>query len=279
LKIKSHIPNALTCGNLLCGCLGIIRVFEGDLLLSCYLVGLALIFDFLDGFAARLLKVSSPVGKDLDSLADLVTFGVLPGILMYKLIDLSYVYSFTKSLSANEHFTLGGMEMPYSSNNLLKYVGLVIPVFSAIRLARFNNDTRQSESFIGLPTPANAIIITGFCFLICKLHLNLSDANTMLELEARFQATHFVRGLVVFNLLGSPVLLCAVSVALSFLLVSGIPMFSFKFKNFSWKNNRIKYVYLVSCLALIFLLGYSAIPLVIVLYLVLSIVSNLFSKS
>lgn len=162
---------------------------------------------------------------------------------MYKLIDLSYVFAFTKSLTANGTFSIAGIEMKYSQSNLLKYVGLIIPVFSAIRLAKFNNDTRQSDTFIGLPTPANATLIAGFCFLVCKYNFNLSDVNSMMELEQRFQAMRLLSGIVVANFLSSPGLLCIVSIALSFLLVSEVPLIALKFKNFSWNENRIKYFF------------------------------------
>lgn len=145
MYIKKNIPNAITCCNLLCGCLAIIQATNGNLLWAAYLVGMAAVFDFFDGFAARLLKVSSPIGKDLDSLADMVTFGVVPGIVMFKMIRLGLRLD-------KEGFDL------IEENPWITYIVFMIPIFSALRLAKFNHDTRQTEAFIGLPTPANAIM-------------------------------------------------------------------------------------------------------------------------
>lgn len=136
-----HLPNTLTSMNLLCGCLGIVAVFEGAVDQALWFVMVACIFDFLDGFAARLLGVTSPIGKELDSLADMVTFGVLPSLTMYRMIDTM------------------------STGNYLPYVAFLLAVFSALRLAMFNIDENQKEVFIGLPTPANALFITSLIYL------------------------------------------------------------------------------------------------------------------
>lgn len=234
LKIKQNIPNFLTCCNLVCGCLAIVQTFEGNLVWAAYLVGIAAIFDFFDGFAARLLNVSSPIGKDLDSLADMVTFGVVPGVILYKIIFMTY-------LNANLSVSFELIE----NKLFLCYVAFLIPVFSAIRLAKFNNDTRQSESFIGLPTPANAVFI-------CSLILIPKEYSEML----------------------SPFILCLLAVVLSLLLVAPIPLFALKFKSFGWKGNEIRYVFLGLSLALLISLQYLGIPLIIVLYIVLSLINN-----
>src|SRR5688500_5425764 len=139
---KRHIPNGITCLNLLSGCIGIIKAYQGDLKAASYLILLACIFDFFDGFAARILKVSSPIGKELDSLADVVTFGVLPGIILLKLSTLSPI------------FFDGSNNFIYTDIKWQNYFCFVITIFSALRLAKFNIDTRQSDGFIGLPTPA-----------------------------------------------------------------------------------------------------------------------------
>ncbi|MBX3163764.1 MAG: CDP-diacylglycerol--serine O-phosphatidyltransferase [Bacteroidetes bacterium] len=215
--MKKHIPNIITLGNLFCGCLAIVKIFEGDLIRAAYLVGIALICDFFDGFAARLLKVTSPIGKDLDSLADMVTFGVVPGLVMFHL------------------------------NSSLSYFAFIIPIFSAIRLAKFNNDTRQTSSFIGLPTPANAA-------LICSLPLAAGENYAQLDSWAYI-----------------PIVLIG-----SLLLVAEIPLFALKFKNFAWADNKIKYIFLVLCLVLLVALKFAAIPLIIILYILLSIVNNIF---
>jgi CDP-diacylglycerol--serine O-phosphatidyltransferase len=141
LSIKKHIPNFLTCCNLLCGCIGIFYIQRGSFIGAAYLIYAALIFDFLDGFVARLLHVSSPIGKELDSLADMVTFGVLPSFILFKLINES--------------------ELPF----YVAFFAFLIAIFSALRLAKFNIDDRQQTDFIGLPTPANALFISSLFFL------------------------------------------------------------------------------------------------------------------
>lgn len=236
MNIKKHIPNAITCCNLLCGCLAIVQTFEGNLVWAAYLVGLAAIFDFFDGFAARLLKVSSPFGKDLDSLADMVTFGVVPGFLMFQLLKTS-IEIFNQNHNA-------------VSNNIA-FVAFIIPILSAIRLAKFNNDTRQSESFIGLPTPANAILIAAFPLI-------LEYGN--------------------FEVILNPIFLCIVSIGLSLLLIAEIPLFALKFKHFGWKDNEIRYTFLGLSLLLLVALQFVGIPLIIILYIVMSIINNMIKK-
>lgn len=244
LKVKQNIPNFLTCCNLLCGCLAIVCAFEGSLVWAAYLVGIAAVFDFFDGFVARLLGVSSPIGKDLDSLADMVTFGVVPGIVMYKMIQVSgEITSGTALLS-------------------LEIIAFIIPIFSAIRLAKFNNDTRQSESFIGLPTPANAIFITSFP-LIGRFYI---------ELKGSAYDDQSI------NILFNPAFLVVLTFILSFLLVANLPLFALKFKSFGWKGNEIRYVFLALSLVLLIGLQFLGIPLIIILYVVLSIINNLFLK-
>jgi len=235
LKIVKHIPNAITCGNLVCGCLAIISIFEGDLPMAAYLVGMALVLDFFDGFAARLLKVSSPIGKDLDSLADMVTFGVVPGLMTYKLLAMS------------------AADTPW-----LKYTALIIPVFSCIRLAKFNNDVRQSDSFIGLPTPANAMVI-------CSIPLIVTGDSAL--------------SILYINWLEQPYFLITMFVVLSLLLVSEIPLLALKFKDFKLAGNGIRYLFLGVSLLLILTLKVMAIPLIIVFYILLSIVNNIFFKA
>lgn len=264
LNIKKNIPNAITLGNLLCGCLAITYTFEGDLVRASYLVGIALVLDFFDGFVARMLKVSSPIGKDLDSLADMVTFGVVPGMMLLQLINsaIAQAYFFGEPaargwtiyppLSALPEMMPGTGASPLF---YLRYIGLVVTVFSCIRLAKFNNDTRQSDSFIGLPTPANAMVI-------CSI-----------PLIAEFQP-----GSAGFAM--QPVVLCVAACVLSLLLVAELPLFALKFKGFSWadKQNRLRFVFLGLCLILLLSLQFVAIPIIILLYILLSIVNNIFLK-
>jgi CDP-diacylglycerol--serine O-phosphatidyltransferase len=238
--IKRNIPNTITCGNLLCGCLAIVQAFEGHLIWSAYLVGIAAVLDFFDGFAARLLKVTSPIGKDLDSLADMVTFGVVPGIVMYMMINSST-----------------------HEESKMALLAFLIPVFSAIRLAKFNNDTRQSGSFIGLPTPANAILICSLPLILSQYPLLVSETGDIA----------FVRKLIT-----NTYVLLGVTCILSFLLVAELPLFALKFKNFSWVDNKIKYVFLGLSLVLLVCFQFTGIPLAIILYILLSVVSNLMTK-
>jgi CDP-diacylglycerol--serine O-phosphatidyltransferase len=263
MSIKKHIPNAITCCNLLCGCLAIVQAFEGNLVYSAYLVGLAAIFDFFDGFAARMLKVSSPIGKDLDSLADMVTFGVVPGIVMFKLLQInefSYenaVYSF--------QFIRG-----------IEYLAFTIPIFSAIRLAKFNNDIRQSDSFIGVPTPANAILIGSLTLIILpfikKQFYNLSNQSN----ENFIDVT--TPGELVDRLFFIHCMLLFITLIFSFLLVSELPLFALKFKHFKWKDNEIRFVFLGLSLVMLVALQFIGIPLIIILYILMSVISNLTKK-
>lgn len=246
MNIKKHIPNAITCCNLLCGCLAIVQAFEGNLVWAAYLVGLAAVFDFFDGFAARLLRVTSPIGKDLDSLADMVTFGVVPGVVMFQLMKIGFD-TYVIDGPANDGWTI----YPPATPNAMTYFAFLIPVFSAIRLAKFNNDTRQTTSFIGVPTPANAIFI-------CSIPLILKYSEFTITLH--------------------PYLLLVSTIVLSLLLVSEIPLFALKFKFFGWKGNRIRYVFLALSLLLLITLQFVGIPLIIVLYVLMSIITNFYLK-
>ena len=180
-----HIPNFLTCCNLVCGCFGIVYCLEERSLPTIYFVLAAGFFDFFDGFAARMLKVSSPIGKELDSLADMVSFGLLPALVMYKMIDSTNVA-------------------------WLPYVGFLIAVCAALRLAIFNVDETQSDSFKGLNTPANTIFIT-------SLPLVAGEVG---------------------NWLYQDWVLVLITITFSLLMVSRVEIFAFKFKDFSWKNNK-----------------------------------------
>jgi CDP-diacylglycerol---serine O-phosphatidyltransferase len=225
--MKRHLPNFLTCCNLLCGCLGIVFLIEGRGVPAAYFVWAACIFDFFDGFSARMLKVSSPIGKELDSLADVVSFGVLPAMVMYKMIGES------------------------SSSEVIPFVGFMIAMFSALRLAIFNVDETQSDSFKGLNTPANTIFITS----LPLLHDSVGDW------------------------LYQPGTLIVITVIFSFLLVSRIEIFALKFKNFSWADNKIRFTFLILSVSLLIALQTLAIPLIILLYIGLSLGDKAFSRS
>ena len=255
--VKKHIPNTITLGNLFCGCLALSKAFEGDLVMAAILVGIALVLDFFDGFTARLLKVSSPVGKDLDSLADMVTFGVVPGVVVYKLIILSMLKPILDSPPESIGWAIYPPLTAEATNSILPYFGFVLTVFSCIRLAKFNNDTRQTGSFIGLPTPANAMVI-------CSLPLIMTFQPELLMVNTIIQHVGFLIGLTVF---------------MSYLLVAEIPLFALKFKSFAWSQNRQVYLFLLSAVILLLSLKFIGIALVILFYILLSIVNNIFFKA
>jgi len=247
MSIKKHIPNAITCCNLLCGCIAIIQTFEGNLVLASYLVGLAAIFDFLDGFAARALKVTSLIGKDLDSLADMVTFGAVPGFVMHKMLEIGYL------VNHRDYDIIVQIQW-------LTYIPILIPIFSAIRLAKFNNDTRQTDSFIGVPTPANAI-------LICSIPL-------IVNWDTHFDLKHCE----VIHFLIHPYSLIVISIVMSFLMVAELPLFSLKFKSFGWKGNEIRFIFLTLSVLGLILFQFLGLGIAIVLYIGLSVVNNLFFR-
>lgn len=230
--MKKHIPNFITSLNLLAGCVGIGFLYRSDVTMAAWCIGVAAIFDFLDGMIARLLNVKSAVGKDLDSLADVVSFGVLPGFIMFTLLENCFI--------DNEGWV---------SN--IPFVSFLIPVFSALRLAKFNHDHRQTENFIGLPTPANALFIG-------SIPLLLAYPSELIPL--------------ISNIFANPGFLIMLIFLLSFLLVSPIPLFSLKFKDLSWAKNSFQYILLFLSFVLILLLNYTALPFIIFLYILLSII-------
>lgn len=243
--MKKHIPNIITLGNLFCGCIAIVLISTGDTVEATYFVSIALLCDFFDGFAARMLKVTSTIGKDLDSLADMVTFGVVPGLVMFMMIG-------ERSVTICPDET--GSIIKVFSCVRVPYIAFIIPILSAVRLAKFNNDTRQTTSFIGLPTPANAALI---CSLPLIKHFNPELYPAFLE---------------------NPYVLCVLSVILSLLLVAEIPLFALKFKNFAWKGNEIRYVFLLLSLLFLITLKFVGIPLIILLYIFLSLCHNLINR-
>src|ERR1035437_8494732 len=242
MNIKKNIPNLFTLCNLLCGCIAIVFAFEGNLVLSAYMVGTACIFDFIDGFAARILKTSSELGKQLDSLADMVSFGVVPGVMMFKMLLSSFLYNDVQSF--NNENTIGCS------------VVFLVTIFSAIRLAKFNIDTRQTDSFIGLPTPANTIFIASLPIIL--------NSNSVSE-----SFKHIIPNP------SPPLSLTFIS---SFLLVAPLPLFALKFKNFSWADNKVRYLFLVLTIVLLILFQFVGIPLIIILYIVLSVINTILTR-
>lgn len=286
MNIKKHIPNAITCCNLLCGCLAIVQAFEGNLVWAAYLVGLAAVFDFFDGFAARLLRVTSPIGKDLDSLADMVTFGVVPGVIMYKIASFGQM-NYVEEASI-------GMEIQSGFwSKIIPLFCFVVTIFSAIRLAKFNNDTRQTTSFIGVPTPAVAIFVCSLVLVfgvekprdlaLGTFYVFLNNIQEMdnsakpiydLDLLTFFEKVKLNIACVFVNTVYNVVACCI----LSALLVSEIPLFALKFRNFAWRGNRIRYVFLALSLVLLITLQFVGIPLIIVLYVLMSLITNAYLK-
>lgn len=246
MSIKKHIPNSFTCANLLCGCFGITFAFGGQLEFTALLVLLAAVFDFFDGFTARMLKAYSDIGKELDSLADLVSFGMVPGFIVYHLLDPEVSQSMSELAASN----------PALLN--LRYIAFLIPVFSALRLAKFNVDTRQSDSFIGVPTPANAMLFASFPLILIAQPF-ISNVNFYSEITN------------VYLLLGLTLVMC-------YLMVSELPLISFKFKNFGWKGNEPRYMLLIISIASIVFLQFMAIPIIILLYILISIVNTYILK-
>ena len=241
--MKKHIPNLLTLGNLFCGTMATIFAVQGDFQVAGLLVVIGIFFDFFDGFAARLLNVSGELGKQLDSLADMVTSGVVPGIIMMKLID-------------DKQIEFGNFVNEFSLSTYLPLIGLLLTLGSCYRLAKFNIDTRQSESFIGLPTPAMSLFVIS------------------LPLIQEYSDIEFAQ-----NLIANNYFLIATTLFLTYLMNAEIPLFSLKFKDYSIKNNVVKYLFLLASLFMIITLQYLSVPLIIALYVVLSLFSNRSSKT
>ena len=227
--MKKHIPNTITCLNLISGCIATYWAFLGDYRMALLFIVIGAVFDFFDGMVARLLHVSSPIGKELDSLADDITFGFAPAAIIF-----SYLSPLTSHLSP-----------------LTPYLAFVLAAFSALRLAKFNLDERQALGFIGLPTPANALF---WGALIGGLHGN----------HVYFEGMEWC---IIAGLLIS-----------SFLLVCELPMFALKFKTWGWKGNEIKYIFLLTCIPMLFF-GIFGLAAIIAWYVILSVVNTYLLKN
>ncbi len=225
--IVKNIPNSITCLNLLSGCFACIFAFQGQYDWVALCIGLSALFDFLDGMAARLLHAYSPLGKELDSLADLISFGLAPGLMVMHL--MAYNSTFHGMAEYQSWWALSA---------------LLIPVFSALRLAKFNIDTRQTTSFIGLPVPANALFWIGIC-------------QAVLHMASPVCGYAIVALVIIFSLL----------------LVSEIPMFSLKFKNLKWKENYLRYLIIAVAAICLISLGLAGLAATIGLYIVLSLLT------
>ncbi len=232
-----HLPNFLTCVNLFFGCLAIVFVFDGKLHYAAFSVGIAAIFDFADGFAARLLKAQSPIGKDLDSLADLVSFGVAPAAVMFMFMVNSENFPFLTTI-------------PW----LLAMPAFLITIFSALRLAKFNNDNRQEDVFYGLPTPANALF-----FMSLPIVIKYGAENTAIYDSIKDITNDYYT-------------LLTLAVLSSALMVSNISMISLKFKNFCFRENIARYIFIAGSVLMLLILFVNALPLIIIFYLILSLI-------
>lgn len=221
MNIKKHIPNTITCCNLFVGILAVLAAYNGAFLYALGFVLLAALFDFLDGMMARLLKAYSPLGKELDSLADMISFGLLPGMIAFKMLQTTF--------------------FPW----WMAYLGFLLTIFSALRLAKFNIDERQTSSFLGLATPANALFWAGVAIQFD----GVQEWSTYLLLPLVF--------------------------LFSYLLVCEVPMFSLKFKSLKWNDNKIRYIFLIGSVVALVVFKLSAISIIILWYLLLSFIEKI----
>jgi len=239
MNIKKHIPNTITLLNLLCGCIALIFVSNDKFEMAFLFVCLGIFLDFFDGFFARLFKVAGPLGLQLDSLADMVTSGVVPGFVMFKMMQ-----------SSSSYMNEGWLQF-------FPYLGFIITLGSCMRLAKFNIDTRQTDSFIGLPTPANALFI-----------LSLPLVKEYYSSES----------LLVLEILTEKWVLLIISLFSAYILNAEIPLFSLKIKKFNFKDNALQIIFLVISVLLLLFLQYLGVAIVIVFYVLLSVINNKFLK-
>ncbi|XLS28463.1 CDP-alcohol phosphatidyltransferase family protein [Flavobacteriaceae bacterium M23B6Z8] len=238
--MKKFIPNLLTLLNLLCGCIAIVFAMEDHLETAALFVFLGIFFDFFDGFAARVLKVQSELGIQLDSLADMVTSGVVPGIVLFKLLHLA---------SPEWHF----LEYDFAGSSLLPYTGFLVTLGAAYRLAKFNIDEDQVSSFKGLPTPAFTLFVLALPLILAYQQNDLMNSIIVNEW---FLIVVIIFGVIAMN--------------------APVKLFALKFKNTAFKDNAVRYTFLLLSLVLLIVLQFAAIPLIIILYILLSATVNKF---
>lgn len=247
--MKKHIPNIITGLNMLCGTIATIFAVQGNLIMAAMFVGLGIFFDFFDGLAARALNVKSEVGLQLDSLADMITSGLVPGIVMYQL--------FLRALPGNPSPTADSWNADAASTWLewntpfLALFGLLVVLASGYRLAKFNVDERQTDSFIGLPTPANAMLILSLPLILVYQPHPIAVSLILNE--------WFLLGLTFFS---------------CYILNAEVPLFALKFSDWSFNKNKLRYGFIVFCLVMIIIFQFIAIPIIIASYILLSIISN-----
>ncbi|NER15949.1 CDP-alcohol phosphatidyltransferase family protein [Spongiivirga citrea] len=240
--MKKHIPNLITMGNLSCGLIATILAINNKLEYAAFFVCLGIFLDFFDGLAARLLKVQSELGVQLDSLADMVTSGVVPGFVMMSLMK-----------SSTSDYSTYGNDWTFEGifgGSLIPFVAFIIPLASAYRLAKFNIDDEQRDSFIGLPTPANALLIL----------------SLPLILEYQFSE-------MAFTIIRNQWFLIGVTILSAFLLNARIPLFALKFKTWGFKENAVRYLFILACIILLLTLKFIAIPILLILYVIISLVT------
>ncbi len=306
MQLKRQIPNILTAGNLFFGCLAIFFALTGHLSWAPWCIFISAFLDFFDGFAARKLGVSGELGKQLDSLADMVTFGVAPGIIVVLLINigivtdlkskkeefqilsetplenfdtqfrkdapdlliLNAVYNHSRAMHFNKGLEVKDRLKQQKKDTepwvaYLPFFGLLIPIFSMIRLGKFNIDTRQTDGFIGLATPANTLFFAGFALIYQDYMANDAIGKWQSDL-ALFMLDFRI--------------LIFLSILFSTLLISEIPMFSLKVKGFGWKRNEIRYLFLLLCIGLIVFLQLWSFPFIILTYILISVGVWFFGK-
>lgn len=230
MSMRQHVPNVITCGNLVSGCFSILFSFSGMPVAAALMIFVAGLFDFFDGFSARLLDAHSPIGADLDSLSDVVSFGVAPGVIMYRLMCEGMVDPI----------------WPLGKVSLFACLAFLLPVFSAVRLAKFNVDTRQTISFIGLPTPPMAIFMASLPLAFWQMG---------------------VLGQPVLN----PLLCLGIVILFSVLMVCNRPFFSFKIKSVTWKGNEVRWIFLILAVAGFAVFRFMALPFILLAYILMSI--------
>lgn len=232
MSIKKHIPNTITCCNLLCGCVSILFTNHNHLLWASAMVFIAAIFDFFDGFAARALNAKSPIGGELDSLSDVVSFGVAPSFIVAWLLSKT------------------GIGWWVHDANIFPMLAFILAAFAAVRLAKFNIDTRQSTSFIGLPVPAVGLFIASLPFMLFTIG---NDT-------------------IVYKSVMNPYFLLAMVAIFSWLMVSEVPFFSFKIKNLKFKENILRYFVVIFAILAVTILKWAALPFVFLFYILLSVI-------
>ena len=243
MNIKAQIPNLFTMLNLFCGCVALVMVADLKFDLAFYFVCLGIFFDFFDGFFARKFNVAGPLGVQLDSLADMVTSGVVPGYVMYRLLAFE-----------NEFMTVSVGEEAFNYYYMY-YLGFIITLGACYRLAKFNIDTRQSDSFIGLPTPANALFFTSLPLVISAF------PNSFLS-----------------EILINKWILLALTFLSAYVMNAEIPLFSLKIKNFSFAKYRLQIFFLAASVLMLIFLQIVAVPLIILFYVLLSVFNNIINK-